>query len=103
MLDDLNKHLDRLQDQRAWAHTLIGRTKLAELKAALAARIMAVQEAQLVLDEANRALERLYRSAADLLAEWPEFQEEVQRLVPQPPEPPLPALREASSIEEDGS
>ena len=103
LLDDLNKHLDRLQGQRARAHTLIGRTKLAELKAALAARILAVQEAQLVLDEANRALERLYSSATDLLAEWPEFQEEVQRLMPQPPEPTPPASREAPTAEEGGS
>lgn len=103
LLDDLNKHLDRLQGQRARAHTLIGRTKLAELKAALAARILAVQEAQLVLDEATRALERLSRSATDLLAEWPEFQEEVQRLMPQPVELTPPASREDACAEEDGS
>ncbi len=103
LLDDLNRCLDQLQGQRALAHTLIGRTKLAELKAALAARRLAVQEAQLVLEEATRALEQLERSATDLLAEWPEFQEEVQRLLPPPPELPPPATREATRAEEDGS
>jgi len=81
----------------------MGRTHLAELKAALAARVLAVQEAQLVLEEATRALERLYRSATDLLAEWLEFQEGVQRLLPQPPEPTQPASREVPCAEEDGS
>lgn len=102
LLDDLNRLLDRLQGQRALAHTQIGRTKLAELKAALAARVLAVQEAQLVLEEATRALERLYCSATDLLAEWPEFRDEVQRLLP-PPEPTPPASREVPRTEEDGS
>lgn len=103
VLDDLNRRLDRMQSQRALAHTQLGRTHLAELKAALAARVLAVQEAPLVLEEATRALEQLYRSATDLLAEWPEFQEEVQRLLPPPPEPTPPASREAPRAEEDGS